>query len=612
MRSDQWGLYMLKNTYPLFISQITRHRKRFYQAALVLLLQAILIPFIPLPLRWLVDLVTEKLGTESTIRPDNWMFWQLHDLSTNQALIVIGLLALLLGALHVILYFLEERLTSQCVRSCVTSTREILFTLALTRKLNFIESQRKVDVLSRMSSDVQNYEAIVASGLIVAARSIPTLLVLTLAMVYLNWEMAIIVLAILPILYLISQILSKLMKKWERVFRADTVHLDQNILQSLQALSILKSLNAEKDTSQALLKDQAKLDHSFMKVRLFFGLFSSNLMMGRYIIRMIVILVGGFLALRGDITLGVLFVFGSYLEMMSQPMSEISNFISRYSKALASVERTEEFYQRLLLHPEVSPTPTDFSSLQLPLRVHNVTHRYSPNTPILFDRWSVTFPKAGLIAVVGKSGVGKTTFLKFLNRLQDPFSGEILQNEQPISAVPLVDLRKEIVSISQEPFFLSQSIRENLILGLSEPPTDSAIMEALRKCQIAPTLASLPLGLETPMGEGGITFSGGQLKRFHLARAFLRDQAQVFILDEPSSGLDPVTAQQVMLELKGYAQSKKLIFFSTHSLEDLQHADQILFFSPHHNPQLGTHDELIKAHPQYAPFVSDFAESERQ
>ncbi len=598
----------MKFRHPLFKSQLRKHRSVFVKTSVVLLLEAALIPILPLPLRWLVDAVLPQVNSLSTVPNQTWTVEWLRSLEPFHALGIVGVISLLLGITHVVLYFFEERWTSLAVKMMVSSTRQELFSATFSRRLDFIESQRKVDLLSRMSSDVQNFEAILASGLVVFVRSMPTLLVLCFTMLWIEWRLALIVFVLLPIIYLSSQILSKRMKKWERKFREDTNQLDQEILQGLQALSILKSLRAEPALLRQLGAGQERLNHSFMKVRLFFGLFNSNLLLSRYLIRTVIIVLGGYFTIQGRISLGTLFVFASYLELMNQPIAEISNFISRYAKTLASIDRVEDYHHRLLKHPDptgnetLSASETNIAKFQL----SHLSHQYEDGTQKIFHDWSTDLPTSGLVALVGESGVGKSTFIKFLNRLQDPSSGQLTFGKKPLSDFKTEWLRQSVLIISQDPFFLSQSVRENLLLG-HEPTsvTDDRLMSALKKAQLQDVVSGLPRGLDTKMGEAGVTFSGGQNKRFHLARAFLANEAKVFVFDEPSSGLDPKTSAALLMELKELSRNGKLVLFSTHRPEDLLVCDQVLFFQKNHQPVMASHQNLLAVSPSYVEFLAN-------
>ncbi len=596
----------MKTQYPLFRTQLRKHRPIFVKAGFVLFLEACLIPIIPLPLRWLVDAVLPQMNSLSTTPNQTWTVDWLRSLEPFSALSFVAAISLMLGLVHVVLYFFEERFTSVAVQSMVSSTRGTLFAATFSRRLNFIESQRKVDLLSRLSSDVQNYEAILASGLVVFVRSLPTLLVLCITMVWIEWQLALFVFGLLPAVYFASQWLSRRMKYWEREFREDTNKLDQEILQGLQALAILKSLRAESSLLKQLSTGQARLNRSFLKVRLFFGFFASNLMLSRYLIRTVIIALGGYLTIQGRISLGTLFVFASYLELMNQPIAEISNFVSRYAKTLASMDRIEDFYSRLQEQEEPSGSK-ELSSADLAeglLQVHNLSHHYDPKAPAVFNEWQTSLPNRGLVALVGESGVGKSTFIKFLNRLLDPTGGCLKLGGHPLEELRTSWLRDRVVVISQDPFFLAQSIRENLLLGVDGEECDEAkIRDALAKAQLTEVIDQLPDGLETRMGEGGVAFSGGQHKRFHIARAFLRESARIVVFDEPSSGLDPKTANSLISELQQLAATGKLVLFSTHRTEDLASSDQVLFFQKGQTPLLSSHHDLLATSSTYGEFL---------
>jgi ATP-binding cassette subfamily B protein len=198
-----------------------------------------------------------------------------------------------------------------------------------------------------------------------------------------------------------------------------------------------------------------------------------------------------------------------------------------------------------------------------------------------------------LVAVMGASGSGKSTFGRLLNRLLDPVEGSVEIGGEDIRTYDLKSLRAKVRLVSQETFLLSGSVRENLLLASNRPTTDSALIEALAAVNALGFVSALPRGLDTVIGEGGQQLSGGQAKRIHLARAFLDQTSEIVLFDEPTTGLDPLSAKQVIDSITGLSREKSLVLWVTHRMQEALSADRVLFFRPGENPVFSTHTELL-------------------
>lgn len=557
-----------------------------------MLLQVAIALVLPLPLRYAVDHLTQTENIDLAFK----------------TLSQIAVLLLALGLAASGLEYLEERLNVRLINSFVTRMRAHLLELTLTRQQSFLDSRRKVDLSGRLVGDVSNLEALIISGTTVCVRSAPTLLLIIAAMFYINASFAALILATLPLFYGLIVVLSQHIKNWERVSRQKQNIFDQDLMQGLQSSALIKSLTGEKAALASLQNRQTEINASNEMTKHYVGLFNSSFSLSRHLLRALVIFVGGWAILQGHMSLGTLFAFVAYLEALNRPIGEISNFISRYGKTHASLLRIEELYQELLPVAETSGTLSPPRNWKL-LALDSVCVSHAP-APALFKNLNLKLKRGSLVALAGASGSGKSTFIRLLNRLRDPNSGRLHFERDGIRIaledVQLSSLRQEICVISQDPFFIAGSIRENLNLALSYIPTDLEIEKALDQVNALEFVREFPLGFETLIGESGLQLSGGQAKRLSLARAFLREQtAQIFVFDEPTSGLDPVSASLVMSSLKSLAQRKSLVLYATHRQEEYRQADEVLLFAAHTDPILSTHHELQQTNFTYKNLLQE-------
>lgn len=585
--------------HPYVTANLLAEKSKLIKMGVVLFAQAMLALLMPLPIRFVLDHILVP-GQAETMTKVNLWFWGAES-SQYRLLIIMSVLLLTMTVLTAILDFLEEIFTSQAIASLTNRVRGDLFQQLLTRKQSFIDSKRKIDLMGRLSGDVSNLEIPIAAGMISLVRAIPTIFFIVGVILWVNWKFSIFVLMVLPTLYFLATWLSKKIRAQEKIMRSKTVIMDQDMHQALNSMSLIKSLTGEEEAFEQISRRQSEVATAFRNSRKAYAYFNSSLAGTRNVVRALFVLIGGTAVLSGFLTIGTLFLFVSYLEALNRPINDISTLISRLSKALVSIERVEALHKELLGYPEES----GFSRLNkvlAMLQFEKVDFKYAESGP-LFKNLSLDLEPGQFVALVGTSGVGKTSFLKLLNRLQDPTAGRILLAGQDIKDFDIHDLRKFICVVGQEPLFFAASVRENLLMALPKDKKDEELWEVLEKTNSTEFVKAMPAALNTHIGEAGIQISGGQAKRLSLARGFLREnQASIFVFDEPTSGLDPISAQKIISSLQGLADRSGLVMWTTHRLEEAKLADQVLYFSSE-GPILATHEDLYTKNQSYRTLI---------
>lgn len=587
--------------YRFLKSYLLQQRGLLAICSLILFVQSFLVLIFPLPIRWAIDTVLAPQNSDRASINFANINWE----PTHLLLALCGL-SLLIGIAMTGFEFLDERFSNKSVIRLVHNLRLNLVNTLLSRRFSFIESKLKVDLLGRLSGDTQNLELFVSTTLVVIFRSLPSLIFAVAAMFFIDSGFALLITLLIPVFYVAIALISKKIKTNEKELRSKTNLFEHSVLQSLNAFSLLKSLQGERVSEVEIQDRQSVINYYFLKSKFFTAVLNSVFSGSRHLLRTLVLLLGGWAILQGKLSLGTLFAFVSYLEAMNRPIGEIANFLSRYGKASASLERIEELAQELHLAPEQSGSQPFTPMAPSKLRFQQVGFKYGENS-FVFKDLSLEFKPNSLVAIVGPSGVGKSTFIKLLNRLTDPTEGEISYGPLSLPQYSLSSLRSQITVISQDPFFLSATVRQNLVFGF-EKTSDQELWAALEAVNAREFVEALPQGLDTLIGESGVQLSGGQSKRLSLARGFLRrDQSSIFVFDEPTSGLDPVSANHVMQSLVKLSQQKQLVIFSTHRVSEFTLADEILVFSKLHGPLLASHDDLLVQSPQYQLLLQEEA-----
>ena len=304
----------------------------------------------------------------------------------------------------------------------------------------------------------------------------------------------------------------------------------------------------------------------------------------------IVIFFGGRLALQGLLPIEDLVAFLLYLSLFYEPITALGRINEGLQHALASAERVVEV---LAMEPEIAdgPDAVELESMEGSIEFREVKFGYDKNTPVLRGI-SFRVEPGETLALVGTTGVGKTTLARLIPRFYDPDSGEILIDGLDIRKIRLQSLRKHISVVSQDVFLFTGTVRENIIFGRPDA-ADEEIVAAAKAANAHDFILELPRGYETEVGERGAKLSGGQKQRISIARAVLKD-APILLLDEATSSVDTQTEILIQEALDRLKTNKTTIMIA-HRLSTIQNADKILVLMDGKVAEAGSHDELLQA-----------------
>ena len=311
--------------------------------------------------------------------------------------------------------------------------------------------------------------------------------------------------------------------------------------------------------------------------------------------------VGAYLVLEGQLTLGQLIAFRIISGYVTTPLLRLSNLYQSFQQTSISLERLADIVDTPQESTEIDKKNIPLSSIKGKVSYKNVSFRFTDKGPLQLSNVSLNVSQGEFVAVVGQSGSGKSTLTKLLTRLYEPLSGEILIDDMDIAKVELYSLRRQIGIVPQDSLLFEGSVQDNIALSNPEATSDEVIAAA-RVASAHEFIMSLPSGYASSVGERGGSLSGGQRQRIAIARTILQNP-RLLIMDEATSALDYQTERLVSLNIMERFRGKT-VFFITHRLNSIVHADKIIMMNDGQIEEVGTHQELISMRGRYYALFS--------
>lgn len=528
----------------------------------------------PWPLAWIVD----NLLKNDTPLSANQLIW-----ASAIAVIAIAALRALCGYLSTIGF-------ARVGTHVLSRVRNDLYDQLLTLPLSYHQKMRPGDLTLRLVNDVTQLKEVTVSALLPMLANIFILTGMFAVMLALNWQLALLSLIPLPVMWYTAKRSSRLIHEASRRTRRREGTLAATAAESMSAIRTVQSLTLE-DKFRDLFQgggDKA-MNADLSTKRLSAGLERSiDLLVA--CATALVLWLGARQVLKGAISAGDLLVFISYLKNSMRPVREYAKYAGRLSKALASAERIADILDET---PEIADLPHSRPAPPLRGRItlRNLHFHYPGNPKKTFDGLDLHIEAGEHVAIVGPSGIGKSTLAALLLRLYQPQQGRIEIDGHDIRRFQLASLRAQIGLLPQDALLFATSIRDNLTCAAGRVVGERETIAAAKLANAHDFILAQPEGYDTQIGERGATLSGGQRQRLAIARVALR-RCPVLILDEPTTGLDRHSESVVRHAIERLIAGRTALMI-THDLDLAARADRIIYIQDGKIGESGTHQELL-------------------
>lgn len=511
----------------------------------------------------------------------------------GKQLLIFGLFVLLFaGLMGLFMYFMRQTIIVMS-RLIEYDMRKEIFEHYQILDLAFYKRNKTGDLMARITEDVNKVRMYIGPAILYGINLVSLFAFVIYAMVNVSLELTLFCLIPLPILSISIYYVSDLIHKKSEEIQQQLAVLNNTAQEVYAGIRVVKAYTQENSMLGFFTSQSQQYNQQSVSLARINALFYPLMILLIGISTLITVYAGGTLVVNGSISTGNIAEFVIYVNMLTWPVTSIGWIASIIQQASASQKRINEF---MLTKPSILSGNTEDFKIKGDIVFHNVGLTY-PDTGICALKNIQLHIKAGeKIAIIGKTGSGKSSFAELLLRMNDVSEGEILFDGVPVKELNLGRLREQIGYVPQDVFLFSDSLKQNITFGKPDA-SDAEIEKAIFDASLTDEIKTFPDGLNTILGERGITLSGGQKQRVSIARALLKNP-EILILDDCLSAVDSHTENKILTYFQSSLKDKTAIIIS-HRIYVNLHFEKILVFQDGEIVHAGTHEELLKISPYY-------------
>lgn len=464
--------------------------------------------------------------------------------------------------------------------------------------LSFYKTNKTGDLMNRITEDVAYVRQYLGPGIMYPMDLISRATIILAFMINIDPIMTLYTLGPLPVLsFLIYKVASTINKK-SRELQQQQSEISSTVQDSFSGIRVIKSFNTEESTKAQYAEQAGLYEKKALALAQIEAFFFPLMVLIVGISNLLILYMGGIRYVEGKLDIGIIAQYFMYLNMLIWPFTSLGFVTMLIQRAEASMGRINEFLKQ---KPEIVNTQTEMRPIEGKIEFQNVGYTYQNTGIQALKNISFTLEKGKSLAIMGRTGTGKTTIALLLARLLNPTEGRILIDDIPYEELNLHALREAIGFVPQEAFLFSDTIAHNILFGAKDGKDQKDVEEYAQKAAVHDNIDQFAQRYETILGERGVTLSGGQKQRISIARALIKEP-EILVFDDSLSAVDTETEEEILKNLHGEMNQKTSLII-THRVSSAKNADYILVLDDGRIAEFGSHDELLALEGLYYSLV---------
>ena len=505
------------------------------------------------------------------------------------------LILIVLYLLRIIFRFMSSYLSHKAAWYLVGDLRTKVYDKLAHMHLGYFHDKQTGDLMSRVINDTRDFELLYAHMIPETITNIVTFAGVLIILLIINPKLALITCAPIPLILISGIIFAKKVRPFFRISQQKMGELSGKLQDNLSGTHEIQAFGREEYETGKINEKNFEHVRAMLQALKVSAIFHPSVEFISSIGTVLVVAFGGYLAYAEGLQVEDIVAFLLYLSLFYQPITGLANLVENMQQSLAGAERVITILDAPNQIKD-SPDARDLKDVKGEITFDHVSFSYVDGIPVLNDV-SFTCKPGEMLALVGPTGVGKTTITELLSRFYEPDSGKILIDGTDIRDITVSSLRQNISTVLQDTFLFNGTIAENTSYARPEATLEE-IKEAAKAANIDKEIEAMPDGYDTVSGERGVKLSGGQKQRIAIARAILR-KSPIIVLDEATAAVDVKTEQQIRDAINSLS-GKRTIIAIAHRLSTIRTAKQILVIENGTVVEKGTHEQLLKFNGQYS------------